>query len=69
MLRAQGHPRNMGVRMRCASEQGLCSSTDPKNEAPLWYCRFKEDRHLLDLAGRGTQASAGIREARPEDDL
>lgn len=31
--------------------------------------RFKEDRHLLDLAGRGTQASAGIREARPEDDL
>ena len=29
----------------------------------------REDRHLLDLAGRGTQASAGIREARPEDDL
>ena len=31
--------------------------------------RFKEDRHLLDLAGRSTQASAGVREARPEDDL
>lgn len=31
--------------------------------------RFKEDRRLLDLAGRSTQASAGVREARPEDDL
>lgn len=31
--------------------------------------RFKEDRHLLNLAGRSTQASAGVREARPEDDL
>ena len=31
--------------------------------------RFKEDRHLMDLAGRSTQASAGVREARPEDDL
>lgn len=31
--------------------------------------RFKEDRHILDLAGRSTQASAGVREARPEDDL
>jgi hypothetical protein len=31
--------------------------------------KFKEDQHLLDLAGRSTQASAGIREARPEDDL
>ena len=31
--------------------------------------KFKEDRHLMDLAGRSTQASAGIREARPEDDL
>lgn len=31
--------------------------------------KFKEDRHLMDLAGRTTQASAGVREARPEDDL
>jgi hypothetical protein len=31
--------------------------------------KFKEDRNLMDLAGRATQASAGIREARPEDDL
>jgi hypothetical protein len=30
--------------------------------------RFKEDRHLMDLAGRSTQASAGVREAPPEDD-
>ena len=31
--------------------------------------KYKEDRHLMDLAGRTTQASAGVREARPEDEL
>ncbi len=31
--------------------------------------KFKEDRHLVNLAGRNTQASTGVREARPEDDL
>ena len=31
--------------------------------------KFKEDRHLMNLAGRATQASAGVREARPEDEL
>ena len=31
--------------------------------------KYKVDRHLMDLAGRTTQASAGVREARPEDEL
>jgi len=31
--------------------------------------RFKEERHLLEMAGKSSQASAGIREARPEEDL
>ena len=30
---------------------------------------FKEDRHLMSMAGRATQASAGVREAPPEDEL
>jgi len=31
--------------------------------------KFKEDRNLMNLAGRGNQASAGIREAPTEDEL
>ena len=31
-------------------------------------CRFKEDRNLMALAGKGTSHSAGYREAPPEDD-
>ena len=30
--------------------------------------RFKEDRNLMDLAGKGTSHSAGYREAPPEED-
>ena len=30
--------------------------------------RFKEDRNLMDLAGKGTSYSAGYREAPPEED-
>lgn len=33
----------------------------------LW-CRFKEDRNLMALAGKGTSHSAGYREAPPEED-
>lgn len=31
-------------------------------------CRFKEDRNLMALAGKGTAHSAGYREAPPEED-
>ena len=31
--------------------------------------KFKEDRHLMNMAGRATHASAGVREAPPEDEL
>ncbi|KAK9795545.1 hypothetical protein WJX73_002969 [Symbiochloris irregularis] len=31
--------------------------------------RFKEDRHLMEMAGRAVQASRGYREAPPEEDL
>ena len=31
-------------------------------------CRFKEDRNLMALAGKGTSHSAGYREAAPEED-
>ena len=43
--------------------------------AALWFggtqslcCRFKEDRNLMALAGKGTAHSAGYREAPPEED-
>lgn len=31
-------------------------------------CRFKEDRNLMALAGKGTSHSAGYREVPPEED-
>ncbi len=36
--------------------------------AGVWLCRFKEDRALMDIAGKGASHSAGYREAPPEED-
>lgn len=35
----------------------------------LLWLRFKEDRNMMAMAGKGVQHSAGYREAPPEEDL
>ena len=43
------------------------STASEVKSAAICSCRFKEDRNLMAIAGKGTSHSAGYREAPPEE--